>query len=355
MLTQQEKNVIILDSFQKLSYKTKCELLSGADGGAPRFKKYGQNLIKTLGEGVYNKIRESFSNADYARRLFSSYEEEGITPVTYLSERYPEQLKNTPAPPLVLYCKGDVSLLKKRLFGVVGSRRTTANALVSCKRIVEELCGPFTVVTGIADGADTAVVQTALERGGAVCVLAHGFHHVYPAINKRLLDAVYAGGLAVTECLPEVQPKKYLFPARNRIIAGLSEGVLVVSAGKKSGALITAQYAYDYGREIFAFPYNINVTSGAGCNALIKKGAYLTENILDIAAVFGLDLNTQNSVTLSGEEKILLDEIRAAGDVHISVLCTLLGKQPYELLPLLSSLEVKKLIARLGGNRYSAV
>ena len=353
--TNEELSLIVLDSFEELSYKNKYDLLCGFAQTFPNFKNCAEKLIKTLSEGVYNKIRELYYSSDYSERILKEYEDAQIECVTYFSEDYPERLRHTPAPPIVLYCKGNRALLQKRLFSVVGSRRTPPSAIAACKKISQDLCAEFTVVTGIADGADAAALQGALLKKGAICVLAHGFNYVYPAGNKQLLDKVILEGLAITEHLPQIAPRSYLFPVRNRIIAGLSEGTLIVSAGKKSGALITANYAYEYGRELFAFPYNIGVSAGEGCNALIKKGAYLTENILDIAAVFGLDLKPRENAKLTKEERSLLAEIKSLGEAHVMELANAMGVQSFELAPILSSLEVKKLIVRLGGNRYAAV
>lgn len=353
--SREEINLIILDSFEELTYKIKYELLNGFVSSYPFWKNFEASLIKTLTLGVYNRIREEFSNVNYRAEILKGYEDKGIECVTFFSEDYPELLKQISAPPMVLYCKGRRELLKENKFSVVGSRITPPYALTNCKKTAEQLCSHFAVVTGIADGADTAALEGALNGGKAICVLAHGFDYVYPAISKPILQRVFAEGLAVTEHIPTVAPKNYLFPVRNRIIAGLSQGLLVVSAGKKSGALISANYAYEYGRELFAFPYNINVTAGEGCNALIKKGAYLTENILDIAAVFGLDLKTRQRVQLTKEEKDLLAQIKSTGEAHIEQLASALGVMPYELFPSISSLEVKGLIVRLGGNRFAAV
>ena len=127
--------------------------------------------------------------------------------------------------------------------------------LADCRKIAGEASEKFTVVSGIADGADTAALEGALDAGGKVIsVMANGLDYIYPLTNKDLAKRVEENGLLVSEYLPDVQPKPYYFPVRNRIIAGLSRGTLVVSAGVKSGALITADHAVDYGRDVFALP-----------------------------------------------------------------------------------------------------
>ena len=185
--------------------------------------------------------------------------------------------------------------------------------------------------------------------------MAYRFNYFYPAENKQLIEKVEKHGLLITEYPPETAPQKFLFPARNRIIAALSRGTLVVSAGKKSGALITANRAAEYGKKLFAYPYTVGVASGEGCNLLLKHVATLVENTLDIFDYFGLDFNPQPAIELSEEEKTLLEAIREAGEAFIPQLAEKLGTQPFKLIPTISKLEMKGLIVRLGGNRFSAL
>ncbi|MCD8373347.1 MAG: DNA-processing protein DprA [Clostridia bacterium] len=350
-----ERDIIALDSIAELSYRHRQEVTDNFAYSRPQ-QKYAQNLIKTFGESVYNKIKEDFYSEDLCEKHLKTLEEKGITCVTIFSPDYPELLRSTITPPAVLYCKGDVKLLKTRLFTVVGSRVALPKTIKECSKISGQLTQKFTVVTGLAEGADSAAAEGALAAGGKVIgVLAFGFDYVYPSANAALFKKVEEKGLLITECLPDVQPRKYLFPVRNRILAGLSEGTLVVAAALKSGAGITAEYAFRYGRDVFCFPYSLGVPSGEGCNKLIKKGAYLTENILDIFNAFGLDFKSQTTVRLTDTEKRIFEILKKEGDVHITRLAAELNCAPFEILADLSSLEVKKLIVRLGGNRYAAI
>lgn len=355
MYTEEEIGVIVLDSFAELTYKNKFDILSELKSSTPDFVKFEPYLIKSLSLGVYNKVKTFFYSSEYRKKVLDGLERSGIICVTAFSKDYPEPLKNTPCPPVVLYCKGNVKLLTTECFSIVGSRRTTPNILKECKKFSKELSSRFTIVTGMADGADSAAIDGALDGGKLISVLAYGFDYAYPAVNAPLIKAVAAKGLLLTEFTHAVSPKTYLFPVRNRIIAGLSRATLVVSAAKKSGALITANYAAEYGRDVFAFPYGIGVASGEGCNSLIKKGAALTENILDIFQVYGLDYKTTEKPRLSQEEELLLKLICDAGEAFVPEIAGKMGKLPFQLIPLLTSLEMKGLIARLGGNRYSAV
>lgn len=355
MYTEEEKNLIVLDGLDNLTYHVKYVLLSKLLSPCPDFVKFEKELIKTLTDGVYNKVKAQFSDENFRSAILNGLEEKGIKCVTYFSENYPEGLKNIPQPPLVLYCKGNTELLKGDCFAIVGSRRSTPKALILTRKISSELTKHFTIVSGIADGADGAALEGALSSGKVISVLAYGHDNVYPSVNASLLKRVCENGLTVTEYPPKTLPASYNFPRRNLLIAGISNGVLCVSAGEKSGALITATDAADLGKPVFAFPYEAGSVSGAGCNNLIKKGASLTENTLDILNVFGIDFNMPETAELNEREQAVYDTVSELGDAFITDVASKLNKQPFELLPVISMLELKGLIVRLGGNRYSAV
>lgn len=356
MYTKEEINVIVLSGLD-LSYGAVKFILSDFKAPQPDLQKREDLLIKTLSVGVYNKVKSLYCDEAFRQETVNKLDGMGIKCVTYFSPDYPEALKNIDSPPVTLYCKGDTSLLNSKCFSVVGSRRTTPKALADCNKIAGELSSAFTVVSGLADGADSSALEGALDVGGKVIsVIAGGFDNLYPANNRKLFERICKNGLAVSEHPPGVVCKPYFFPIRNRIIAGLSLGTLIVSAGEKSGALITADYAAEYGREVFAFPYGIGVPSGKGCNALIKKGAYLTENILDIFKEFGLDFNDRTeAVILTDEERAVLEEIKNAGEAFLPLVAQKLNKPPYALIPTVTSLQIKKLIKSLGGNRYASI
>ncbi len=356
MYSEQEINLITLSSFEELSYKNAVILLSDFQSFAPDFEKYRNLLIKSFKDGVYNKLKGKFYSASYRQKLLQKLDERGIKCVTYFSELYPEPLKHAVCPPLVLYCKGNTDLLKTRMFAIVGSRRTLPNVLKECSKISAELSRAFTVVTGLADGADTAAIEGAIGSGQVISVLANGFDHVYPAMNEPLLKKIEERGLVITEYTPQIQPKPYNFPVRNRIIAGLAEGTLIVSAGKKSGALITAGYANDADRLVYAFPYGPGVSSGVGCNNLIKTDrAKLVECADDIFYDFNITFKREEKCEMSEEELAVYDVVSQLGDAFVAQIADKIGKLPYLIIPTLTSLEMKGLIVRLGGNRFSAV
>lgn len=337
-----------------LSYSAKKLLYKNFTETSPNFEGNENYLIKTLSDGVYNKVRARFSSADEREEILKNLERKGIKCIPFFSKDYPEKLKVIKDFPPLLYCKGDISLLHTKSFAIVGSRRTNPKALAECKNISRALSEEFTIVSGAADGADTAALEGAMESGKTVSVLAFGFDNIYPASSARLLSDAEKSGLLLTEYPPSTEPKPYYFPARNRIIAALSEGVLVTSAAKKSGALITAEYAREYGRKLFAFPYDLGTESGEGCNCLIKRGAHLTECAEDIFGLFGIDKESKKA-ELTDDEREVFDAIRAAGEILLSELADKLKKPVFKVLPVVSSLEMKNVVVRLGGNRYSVL
>ena len=349
--TVEEQNLIILSAIAEMNYNERYTSLSALMSATPDFGACKNLLIKRCGIGVYNKVRDSFYDPVFRSGVFAELGKRGVECVTYISPDYPELLKHIPTPPITLFLKGDRKLLKNRCFSIVGSRRTTPSSLLQCKKFAKELSEYFTVVSGAAQGADSVALEGA--SGRAISVIAFGFDYLEQIAAR--LKCVEQNGLFISEYYPTVAPQTFLYHARNRIIAGLSAATLVVSAGEKSGALITANYAADFGREVFAFPYSIGVSSGAGCNNLIKQGANLCQNPLDILNAFGLDLKSSFIVTLSEDEKRVYAAIKEYGEIFTPTLAQNVGVPSFKLIPVLSSLEIKGLICRLGGNRYSII
>ncbi len=275
--------------------------------------------------------------------------------VTLLSSDYPEALKHISLPPLVLYGAGRRELLQMRKFCVVGSRIIPPWAAKTGRAISEELSSRFAVVTGLAEGGDLAAVEGAVKSGNLICVLPCGLDECYPAAHAAWKETVRKSGLLLTECSFGQTAMKFSFHARNRLLAGLSEGVLVLSAAKRSGTLITANYALDAGRDVFALPHNVGAAQGEGCNELIKQGAYLATDAGDILSVYGMERRESGQTELSPDEAKTLRILRDLGEVHLAELAARADMKIYEVSALLSALELKGLAVKSGGNKYSAV
>lgn len=240
---------------------------------------------------------------------------------------YPALLAEIPDPPPLLYAAGIDRALATRQFAVVGSRRcSTAGA-----RATEHFAGQlvrsgFSVCSGLAMGIDAAAHRGALEAGGpTVAVIATGIETCYPRRHRQLFDAIRARGAVVTEFNPGTPPRPERFPMRNRIISGLSVGVLVAEAALQSGSLITARAALEQNREVFAFPHSLNDPGGRGCHQLIRQGAVLVESIEDVVGDVGALCEAHREIAgpvrLAGEpvweklgyDPVSVDDLVAAG------------------------------------------
>lgn len=207
--------------------------------------------------------------------------------ITIADELYPKKLYNLHQPPLLLYAKGDLQLLERPTLAVVGARNATATGKRDAHEFALFLSARgWCICSGLAAGIDTAAHQGALAaptpHGSTIAVLATGMDIVYPAANRDLAHQIAAQGLLLSEYALNQRARTYHFPMRNRLVAALSQGTLVVEAAQRSGSLITAKLATELGREVFAIPGSIHSPLSRGCHALIKQGAKLVESGADI-------------------------------------------------------------------------
>ena len=204
--------------------------------------------------------------------------------VRCIDDSYPALLRQIKQPPLALFVEGDLALLSKAQLAIVGSRQPTATGKQIAFQFAADLSRQgLTITSGLARGIDGAAHQGALSvNGKTVAVLGHGLSHIYPKQHQALTEQIAATGALVSEFLPDIEPKPLFFPLRNRIVVGLSLGTLVVEAAEKSGSLISANYAAEYNREVFAVPGSIYNPLAAGCHQLIQQGAKLTRSTADI-------------------------------------------------------------------------
>lgn len=228
----------------------------------------------------------------------------GATFVFEMDEEYPDILRNVDDRPPVLVVKGRTELLKKKGIAVVGSRNASTNGCVMAADLAKNISSNgYAIVSGLAKGIDTAAHKASLSCG-TVAVIAGGINHIYPFENKKLFHEIYEQGLVVCEQPFDAMPLSKHFPQRNRIISGVSLGVVVVEAAVRSGTLITARYALEQGREVFAVPGSPLDPRYQGTNSLIKAGAHLVEDAQDVLNAFqGLYVNVGHSL-LDKSDKI---------------------------------------------------
>ena len=352
---QQELVAILVDSFDFFDNRAKREALSLIDGGMDITSAIAK-VAEELNKDNVASVKESLNN-DFLRSLLDNLDRQGAVAITCYSKDYPEELKEIFEPPIVLYAKGNLSLLssQKRL-AIVGSRKCLPADKKHAELYAKELSEQgLTIVTGIAEGVDESALKGALDSGNVISITAGGFDKVYPKENDALFKSVAKNGLCLSEQRPTVKSMPHMYPYRNRLIAGLSTAVLVVSAGEKSGTLHTVSYALDQGKEIFALPHDLGSASGVGTNALIKSGAFLTDNPQDIANYYGITQKKEVKVELEGFEKDLYDIIKEEKTVHIDRLALATKRQAFTLTPVLSMLEIKGLIAKSAGNYYTCI
>lgn len=252
-------------------------------------------------------------NLQEAERVLSECDENAIGVLTFEDAQYPSRLKYIADPPMVLYYKGTLpDFDSTAIIGVVGTRKASLYGLNAAQRMGFQIsrCGGI-VVSGMAAGVDGVATKGALTAGGrAVGILGCGVDVVYPLSNKQLFGEMERFGCLISEFLPGTPPYRWNFPRRNRLISGLSNGVLVVEAPQKSGALITARQALEQGRDVFVVPGNIDVASCAGSNALLREGAMAVSHGWDVlseyAHLYGdkLALREEKEVPLQVENEM---------------------------------------------------
>ena len=288
-------------------------------------------------------------------------EEGNVSMIPITSDDYPSQLKDIYDPPIVLYVRGRILESDKMAVAIVGSRRAVVYGLSIAERIARDLCARgLTLVSGGARGIDTAAHKGALAAGGrTIAFLGCGVDVSYPAENKKLFEAISENGAVVSEFPFGATPEPWRFPPRNRLISGMSLGVLVCQSPEASGALITAGYAAEQGKDVYAVPGNVDDERNRGCHILIKDGAKLVDSAKDILDELGLGDN-------EGETRQLALPIESLKDSNERKIASLLSLEPMQIdeiieksglaAPLVSGtltiLEMKSIVKRVPGNAY---
>ncbi len=274
---------------------------------------------------------------------------------------YPGRLARCGDAPGLLFYRGMIDLDHPRIVGIVGTRNATHYGKKCCYELVEALQAfDVVVVSGLASGIDTHVHEACLHFGvPTLAVLAHGFDRIYPPVNRKLASRLLREGGLLTEYPSGTKPGKMNFPARNRIIAGLADATVVVEASLKGGALITAELANGYDREVLAFPGSVHAPYSEGCNELIRTHqAHLLRGISDLSGLMGwlpvrlFSSSEKDPVTLTETENNLLRYLKIREYAGIEDLMAELNAGAGELASVLLELELKGLLIALPGKRY---
>ena len=294
-------------------------------------------------------------------RIWEQIQSKEIQVLTWMDETYPQRLKEIEQPPPVLYLRGELSTEDDWAVAIVGSRRVTPYGRQVTEEIASFLAANgVTVVSGLARGVDALAHKAALKAGGrTLAVLGSGVDRIYPPENRALAEQMYEQGGVLTDYAPGTPPEASNFPPRNRIISGLSMGVVVVEAGETSGALITAEFAADQGREVFAVPGNIFAPQSKGTNKLIQQGALPLLSVDDIMQRLNLTRVGQHKAARKvlpaddveaklldaiGTEPLHIDEIRNQTDLPVE-----------KVSSTLVMMELKGMVRQVGNMQYVAV
>jgi len=322
-----------------------------------------RDLSRVNGIGILARnIVEQRRNIEI-NNVLDKLEKNRIQFVTQNEDNYPQILKNIYDPPPVLFYKGEY-ILDDNIIAIVGSRRSTTYGRQTAERLAYELAiRGITVISGMARGIDTHSHLGALKTGGkTIAVLGSGLDIIYPPENRDLFQQIQESGMVISEFPPGVMPLPGNFPQRNRIISGLSLGVVVIEASSRSGSLITAELALEQGKEIFAVPGNIDQPQSRGTNNLIKNGAKLVTNIDDILEELFIynDVDSKQKKVnhfiypeLSSEEENIIKIFQEKRELHINSIIEHSRKSAAQINTILLKLELKGLVKREPGKKYS--
>jgi DNA processing protein len=356
-------------------------------------KKYwvGFNLVKGIGSARMRTLLNAFGSAENAwkapvealeraglsprlvenlsqlrsndtvERAWEDMQKNDIQVITWEDHDYPRRLKDIDQPPPVLYLRGQLSEADQWAVAIVGTRRITAYGRQVTEEIGRQLAqNGVSVISGLARGVDSVAHLAALKNNGrTLAVLGNGVDQIYPPEHRKLAEEIIQQGALISDYPPGTAPEAANFPPRNRIISGLSQAVIVVEAGEKSGALITAAFAADQGREVFAVPGYLYAPQSKGANSLIHEGAHIFLDVMDVLEILNIsqvgqfrsaraalpaDATESKLYSLLGREALHVDEIRFQTNLPIE-----------QVTSTLTIMELKGLVRQVGNMRYIAI
>lgn len=348
------KRLILRFESPERVFKASRAELAQVEGMGPK----ALNAIKD-----FKEWKKASDEADKARTL-------GVAIVTFQDPLYPQNLKEIHDPPPYLYVKGELTAGDKVAVAMVGSRKASQYGLGETKKIARELAGKgVTVVSGGARGIDTEAHRGAISGGGrTIAVLGCGIDVTYPRENGELFEKIAENGAVVTEYPMGTPPDRANFPPRNRIISGISMGVIVMEAAKESGSLITAAYSAEQGREVYALPGSVGSSTSRGTNALIKTGAKLVEGPDDVLEdllpymkgylkELDLEYGDEGVSPAVSMPSLTADELAVYGHIsvepaHVDIISGKVGFPVSKTLSVLLDMELKGAVRQISGMRY---
>ena len=314
--------------------------------------------VRDISRTTASAIKEKYDGPE-ARTLASKVVQLGWAALSLDDPEYPQSLRMTHDAPPLLFRLGEATSVNEKMIAIVGTRKPSEKGSLFASQLGATLArSGVTVVSGMAEGIDSAAHNGALEGGGkTIAVLGSALDVIYPATNKGLAERIKQQGALYSEYLPGTRPDRAFFPERNRIISGLSRGVVVIEAGKKSGALITASHALEQGRELFAVPGSPHDNLSEGTNELIRKGARLTtslDDIFDELPTLKGEVAARRFVQLPDmtDDEKKITTLFAAGPMQVDQLSRAAELPVAQLMELLLALELKGVVRELSGKRF---
>ncbi len=327
------------------------------------WEEMGPRIAEIVGPAAYQALRQA-RNPAYFDRLFEGLARCGAIAITRDDDEYPSNLRQIADPPPALFVRGRMALTDARAVGIVGARNCTAYGTRMARRIARELSEMgVTAVSGLARGVDAAAHRGAIDaRARTVAVLGSGVDVIYPPEHQRLADEILDnGGSIISELLPSAPPTGRHFPARNRIISGMSHGLLLVEAARQSGAMGTVAFALEQGRDVFALPGQADSPLSASTHAIIRDGARLITSAADImedlnwsAALSSPSHRVTEELPLTQAEQRVYNAL-LGGPEDTDALVERLDMRPPELNSLLTILELQGLIRKLPGRKVERI
>lgn len=358
--TDNTKALLWLNSFDMLSPAKRNKILLLVDEPSKLYKNlalYKESITNICDSLTYDRMVNARDNS-YMEMLLNEIERYNIIPIGICDDEYPILLKEIDTPPILLYCIGNTEILSSRIIAVVGTRIPTRYGKDATEKFVQELTRyGFIIVSGLARGIDTIAHYTALScNSPQIAVLASGLDTIYPSENKDLFRKIIDNnGLIISEYRVGEKPLAFHFPERNRIISGLSEGVLVTEAGENSGSMITINCAVEQNRRVYIVPGNIYSKQSKGTNEKLKQlqGALVTDitDILKDYNIEQIDDNNSDVVQLDITENMILNALEK-GEMHMEELIQLTGLKVNKINSILTKMELLGLIKKLHGNNY---